>query len=72
MSADSVDPLSGDSFHSPEVPDAGLISHCHVAVARGSGVTVWHGLDLEADTSPERKLRLSPDRPAIIGRIDAE
>ena len=63
----SVDALSGNSTNDPEVPDAGLISHCRVAVPCGSSVTLWHGFDLEAGTSPECKLRLSPDRPAIIG-----
>lgn len=70
MSSDSAEAPSGDSITSPIVPDAGPISHCRLAVACGSSVTLWHGLDLAADTSPEYKLRLSPDRPAIIGRSE--
>jgi hypothetical protein len=65
-----VEAPSGDSITSPTVPDAGPISHCRLAVTCGSSVTLWHGLDVEADTSPQCKLQLSPDRPAIIGRSE--
>jgi hypothetical protein len=70
MPSSPVDAHSGNSNKSPELPDAGPISPCGIAVASGSGVTLWHGLDLEADTSPQRKLQLSPDRPAIVGRSE--
>jgi len=70
MSSGSVEAQAGDSINRPETPDAGPISHCGIAVASGSGVTLWHGRDLEAGTCRERKLQLSPDRPAIIGRSE--
>jgi hypothetical protein len=70
MSSGSVDSPSGDSISSPELPEAAVISLCSLAVARGSSLTLWHGLDQQVDTTPERQLQLSPDRPAIIGRSE--
>jgi hypothetical protein len=70
MSAGRLDSLSDGSINAPAAPEGGDSSRFSVALESGSSVTLWHGLDLEADTSPEHKLQLSPDRPAIIGRSE--
>jgi hypothetical protein len=71
MSVDSGDATSVDSIDGVPVRVDSPISLCSVSVPRGtSSVTLWCGLDLEADTSPQCRLRLAPDRPAIIGRAE--
>lgn len=71
MSSDSVDARPDDLIGSAEVPDAGTFAVCCLTVSRGHCVTLWHGDGLvQTDESPQCKLRLSPDQPAVIGRFE--
>jgi hypothetical protein len=70
MSSELVDSLSNDSINGPLSPQSGSSSLCRLGVARGSGVTLWHGQDFDAGTAPECRVQLAPDRPAIIGRSE--
>src|SRR5262245_44479614 len=70
LSSKPVDSPSDGSVNGPAAPPTEFSSCCHIGVARGSGITLWHGVDHEAGTEPECKVQLSPDRPAIIGRSE--
>jgi hypothetical protein len=54
----------------PEEPQVAVFAVCSLKITGDTCVTLWHGVDCEAGTTPECKLRLSPDRPAIIGRAE--
>ena len=68
MSFDSIDAPSGEFIAHALVLNTAIFATCSLTVARGAGVTLWHGADVAADTSQHCQLRLAPDRPAIIGR----
>jgi len=70
MSSDPLNSGSGELGDSSHAPDAAVFSVCSLSVARGSSVTLWHGVECETDASLQCTLRLSPDRPAIIGRAE--
>ena len=50
--------------------DDGPISDGSLSVLSGIGVTLWCVLDPGQDTQPEYYLRLTHDRPAIVGRAE--
>ena len=47
----------------------GADSFCTLSVLSGPSITLW-SMNAGVDTAPERRLRLSPNRPAIIGRAE--
>jgi len=48
----------------------GLTAGASLTVAKGDCVTLWCGADVELDTFPECKVRIAPDRPAVVGRSE--
>src|SRR5262245_14832544 len=70
MSSGPVDSLPDGSLDDLAASPSGSSSLCRLGVARGSGVTLWHDTEVAADTDPECKVQIAPDRPAIIGRSE--
>ena len=70
MTCETID--KDDLISDAELPESEFFANCSVSVHPGSGLTLWHGSELDVDTSPQCKLRLSPDRPAIIGRFEGK
>ncbi len=70
MSSTFEDHRSGESIAVATPIDADPVSVGSVSVNRGSDLTICCGAGPLEDTLAERKLRLAPDCPAIIGRAE--
>ena len=70
MSSESIGGQPEGLIAGAEDPHAPRSAVCRLKVSGDTCVTLWHGVDCEAGTTPECKLQLSPERPAIIGRAE--